>query len=254
MSMPRSIGKKNIIGERIKQIRNWPGVRMSQTELVAKLQVHGVDIDQSAISRIETGERAVNDVELAAIASIFNLSTDYLLYGNQKRQGTMSFSNPFLLEKVIDGTFELKEYLGLTDKRRAELKSDLEALTVRLNSLLRAIASHDTPQPARRVHPRFLVDVEGQLRLKGEANPYDCRLEDLSGGGCRIAAGAALIPNEEVYLSFSVEGMPVNVWCQGRGAPRIDQSTYGAGLLFLNLAEDLYRHLMDFLLSQVMTL
>lgn len=250
----RLAAKKNVIGDRIRQIRSWPGVRMSQTDLVAKLQVYGIDIDQSAISRIETGERAVTDIELAAIAAIFNLSTDYLLYGNEKRAGTMSFSNPFLLEKVIAGTFDLKEYLALQDKRRTELKSDLEALTVRLNSLLRSIATHDAPQPVRRIHPRFLVSIEGQLRLKGTPTPYTCKLEDLSGGGAKIAAAAPLIPNEEVHISFTVEDLEVNAWCHVRWAQRVDQNNYNAGLLFSNLGEETYRRLTDYLLSQVMTL
>ena len=56
-------GKKNVSGEKIRQMRNMK--RMSQSALAAKMQVEGVMLERDSISRIEGGcevasERAVN--------------------------------------------------------------------------------------------------------------------------------------------------------------------------------------------------
>lgn len=48
--------------------------RLTQKELADKL-----NINYSVLSRIETGERAIRDDELLAIADFFNVTTDYLL-------------------------------------------------------------------------------------------------------------------------------------------------------------------------------
>lgn len=48
-------GKKNVSGEKIRQMRNMK--RMSQSALAAKMQVEGVMLERDSISRIEGGER-----------------------------------------------------------------------------------------------------------------------------------------------------------------------------------------------------
>ncbi len=48
-------GKKNVSGEKIRQMRNIK--RMSQSDLAAKMQVEGVMLERDSISRIEGGER-----------------------------------------------------------------------------------------------------------------------------------------------------------------------------------------------------
>lgn len=52
---------------------------MSQRILAEKLQLKGIDVDKNAVQRIESGERFVTDIELAALADVFNISTDDLL-------------------------------------------------------------------------------------------------------------------------------------------------------------------------------
>lgn len=52
---------------------------MSQRILAEKLQLKGIDVDKNAVQRIESGERFVTDIELAALADAFNISTDDLL-------------------------------------------------------------------------------------------------------------------------------------------------------------------------------
>lgn len=70
-------GKCNLSGERIRQARIQAG--FSQEMLAAKLQLHGLQIGQIAISRIETGKRVVPDFELPIFAEVLNTTTDWLL-------------------------------------------------------------------------------------------------------------------------------------------------------------------------------
>lgn len=68
----------NISGNRIKQLREEIG--LSQEQLAAGLQLKGLNLNQKAISRIETGERVVPDFELLYFAEIFEVPVEMLLY------------------------------------------------------------------------------------------------------------------------------------------------------------------------------
>ena len=59
-------GRKNVSGERIRELRIKR--RMSQSELAARLQVEGVILERDSISRIESGARFVADYELYIFA------------------------------------------------------------------------------------------------------------------------------------------------------------------------------------------
>lgn len=69
-------GKKNISGDRIYQARTT--MRLSQQELAARMQVHGVGIEREAISKIETGDRFISDYELKYFAKVLGVSMDWL--------------------------------------------------------------------------------------------------------------------------------------------------------------------------------
>ena len=77
-------GKKNISGNRIYQART--SKRLSQRELAARMQTHGVIIGQEAISKIETGDRFVTDYELMIFSKIFSVSMDWLT-GQEDNKG-----------------------------------------------------------------------------------------------------------------------------------------------------------------------
>ena len=70
-------GKKNISGAIIEELRKERG--MKQIDLVAQMQVLGVDIDPSSLSKLEGQQRMATDYELRAIAHIFNVSIDDLV-------------------------------------------------------------------------------------------------------------------------------------------------------------------------------
>jgi transcriptional regulator with XRE-family HTH domain len=63
--------------ERLKDERERLG--LSQVELEEKLKRRGVDLPQSAISKMERGERAPHPDELVAIAKVFGLTVDTML-------------------------------------------------------------------------------------------------------------------------------------------------------------------------------
>lgn len=65
--------------QKIYTLRKQQVPKISQRILAEKLQLEGIDVDKNAVQRIESGERFVTDIELAALADVFNISTDDLL-------------------------------------------------------------------------------------------------------------------------------------------------------------------------------
>ena len=72
-----ALGDRNIIGARVTEARNAQG--MKQNELLAKLQLAGIEISSPALSLLEGQKRPVSDIELNALANILNVSVDWLL-------------------------------------------------------------------------------------------------------------------------------------------------------------------------------
>lgn len=72
-----ALGDRNIVGARVTQARLALG--MKQVELLAKLQLAGVDMSVPALSLLEGQKRMVSDIELSALADILNVSVDWLL-------------------------------------------------------------------------------------------------------------------------------------------------------------------------------
>lgn len=71
------LGDRNIIGARVTQARQAKG--MKQVELLAQLQLAGIDISSPALSLLEGQKRPVSDIELNALANILGVSVDWLL-------------------------------------------------------------------------------------------------------------------------------------------------------------------------------
>lgn len=74
---------KNIIGERLKELRKEQNI--SQRILAARLSLSGVEFTELTILRIEKGLRFVPDYELSAIADYFKITSDYLLGRSEKK-------------------------------------------------------------------------------------------------------------------------------------------------------------------------
>jgi transcriptional regulator with XRE-family HTH domain len=73
----QALGTRNLVGARVESARKKQG--MKQKELLAQLQVSGVDMNASGLSKLEGQIRFVTDVELVALADILNVSVDWLL-------------------------------------------------------------------------------------------------------------------------------------------------------------------------------
>lgn len=72
-------GSLNICGNKIKLLRQALTPTVSQRMLADQLQLIGIDLDKNAIQKIESGKRFVTDIEIVALAKVFNITTDKLL-------------------------------------------------------------------------------------------------------------------------------------------------------------------------------
>ena len=70
-------GTNNLCGKTVCAKRTQ--LRLSQRELAAKLQLVGLDVDKNAVQRIESGQRFVTDIELSALATVFECSVGDLI-------------------------------------------------------------------------------------------------------------------------------------------------------------------------------
>lgn len=52
---------------------------LSQRDLATLLQLAGYNLDKNVITRIETYQRYVSDLELKGLCEVLNVSADYLL-------------------------------------------------------------------------------------------------------------------------------------------------------------------------------
>ena len=75
---PRKLpyGDKNICGANIERIRREK--ELKQLEVVAQLQVMGVDINPSSYSKLEGQRRLASDIEVQAIARILDVPIETL--------------------------------------------------------------------------------------------------------------------------------------------------------------------------------
>ena len=73
----QALGDMNIIGAKVEQQRKAIG--MKQKDLLAQLQIRGIDLNASGLSKLEGQLREVADYELKAIAESLNVSLEWLL-------------------------------------------------------------------------------------------------------------------------------------------------------------------------------
>lgn len=76
------LGDRNLVGARVTIARKNLG--MKQIELLAQLQLKGIDISIPALSLLEGQKRPVSDIELNALSDILNVSVDWLLGRNSE--------------------------------------------------------------------------------------------------------------------------------------------------------------------------
>ena len=72
-----ALGDRNLVGARVTEARLLRG--MKQYELLARLQVVGLEISAPALSLLEGQKRPVTDYELVALSEVLNVSVPWLL-------------------------------------------------------------------------------------------------------------------------------------------------------------------------------
>jgi len=70
---------RNIVGGRVAQARKAAKPAITQADLIARLQVLGAMMDQPALSKIESDQRPVTDIEVVALAKALKVSVAWLL-------------------------------------------------------------------------------------------------------------------------------------------------------------------------------
>lgn len=73
----QALGTKNIVGAKIEARRKQVG--MKQIDLLTKLQIKGVELTASGLSKLEGQIRGVYDYELLAISEVLEVSVNWLL-------------------------------------------------------------------------------------------------------------------------------------------------------------------------------
>lgn len=76
-----ALGDRNLVGARVTQARKALG--MKQVDLLAKLQLAGVEMSVPALSLLEGQKRPVSDIELNALTDALQVSSEWLL-GREK--------------------------------------------------------------------------------------------------------------------------------------------------------------------------
>ena len=74
-----SMKKKNTIGSQVRKARKEAKPPITQFDLVARLGLQKMKVDQSIISKIENGTRPVYDYELPKIAKALKVTVEWLL-------------------------------------------------------------------------------------------------------------------------------------------------------------------------------
>ena len=96
----QELGDRNLVGARVEAARKKKG--MKQKELLAQLQVNGVDMNASGLSKLEGQIRFVTDVELVALADILEVSVDFLL-GRAQQKHSIRYFPSILVSVFSDG-------------------------------------------------------------------------------------------------------------------------------------------------------
>ena len=81
---------KNLIGQRLRLARLMKKPVVRQKDLLARLEVNGLHLSDSAISKIESGSRSVNDFELLAFAEALNVRVLWLLGKDNQQKFTFN--------------------------------------------------------------------------------------------------------------------------------------------------------------------
>lgn len=76
--------KKNLAGRRIRTARALQEPPLTQDMLIARMHMQAnIVLSKNMLSRIETGDRYITDIELAAFSRVLKVSIDWLWGGSE---------------------------------------------------------------------------------------------------------------------------------------------------------------------------
>ena len=70
---------KNIVSKRVREARKGHSPPLTQDQLAGRVAGAGVQLDRTAIAKIENGQRGVFDFELKALATALDVEANWLL-------------------------------------------------------------------------------------------------------------------------------------------------------------------------------
>lgn len=70
---------RNLVGPRVRDARLRAQPKLTQSELAARMQLAGFNLDRVSIAKIESRHREVTDRELVALAEALSVSVMWLL-------------------------------------------------------------------------------------------------------------------------------------------------------------------------------
>jgi hypothetical protein len=73
----QALGDRNIVGAKIEARRK--AINMKQKDLLTQLQIKGIDLNASGLSKLEGQLRFVTDFELKALAEVLGMTVNELL-------------------------------------------------------------------------------------------------------------------------------------------------------------------------------
>lgn len=76
--------KRNFVGTRIRKARKIANPPVTQKDLIARLDLLGMKIDQSILSKIENGQREISDIEIRTMAKALKVSISWLMNEENK--------------------------------------------------------------------------------------------------------------------------------------------------------------------------
>ena len=85
---------RNIVGSRVMEARRRTKPRLTQGDLAARLQTSGLGLSQSAVSKIEQGQRPVLDIEVVALAKGLRVSAAWLMGETEDPTPTLHATGP----------------------------------------------------------------------------------------------------------------------------------------------------------------
>lgn len=82
--MARTKTPANVVGPQVRKLRNK--LDLTQEELAARCQLHGLDISRGTLSQIEARLRRVADSELFRLSVVLKVSTDDLFPSEMRKE------------------------------------------------------------------------------------------------------------------------------------------------------------------------